>query len=74
MTEQNRDRDLGTDGADQLGGTPAKTDEVQTGVGREPWDNRSGEGDTGDMGNTGDTEVTPPDTNSGERNQPPSGG
>lgn len=73
MTDQDRDRDIGTDEAGQPGGTPGKTDEVQTGVGREPWDNRSGEGDTGDMGDTGDTEVTPPDANSGERMEPPRG-
>ena len=55
MTEQDRERDV---------------DHVQTGVGREPWDNRSGEGDSGDMGDTGDTKVTPPDTKSGARTRP----
>lgn len=58
MTEQDRERDV---------------DHVQTGVGREPWDNRSGEGDSGDMGDTGDTKVTPPDTKSGEPEQEPTG-
>ena len=66
MTEQRRDRDLGSD----VAGTPDPADEVQTGVGREPWKNRSGEGHDGDMGDTGKTEVTPPDANSGERQQP----
>lgn len=66
MTEQKRDRDLGTDDA----GTPDPADEVQTGVGREPWVNRSGEGHDGDMGDTGKTDVTSPDANSGESQQP----
>jgi len=42
----------------------------ETGVGREPWVNRSGEGHEGDMGDTGKTDVTPPDTNSGKSQQP----
>jgi hypothetical protein len=70
MTEQKRDHDLGTDDAGQQGGTTDPTDETQTGVGREPWVNRSGEGHEGDMGDTGKTDVTPPDTNSGESQQP----
>ena len=67
MTEQNRTR-AADEAGEQDGSQP--NDEIQTGVGREPWVNRVGEGHDGDMGDTGKTDVTPPDANSGESKQP----
>ena len=70
MAERNRDLDHGTDDARQRSWTPDPTAQAQTGIGREPWVNRTGEGDEGDMGDTRKIDVTPPDTNSGEIRQP----
>ncbi len=79
MTEQNRDPGMNPDDADRQGGSiddggMPQPGPGQTGVGREPWQDRSGEGDSGDMADAGDTDVTPPDTNAGERERQSTGG